>query len=297
MEAKSKRGLANETRGDAARRSLVYGSCSSSPVVGQASRLSGGRPALGDAEAGETPRATGETPAPLPEHLQSMHITYDALKQFAAEAFGRAGLSAEDAATGAEVLAMTDAWGVYTHGTKLLRGYLRRLKAGGLACEGAASLGCGGPGLGAGGREFLAGHGHIRLRDAGRHPQSAAVRHRLCRRAKQLPLRGRGLLRLAGGTGGAHRIKHGQRQAFRGGSRVARRDHRQQPDCLRRSGRQASRHLAGHVGCHGRRGQGLCRPDSRGEDSRHMACWGRWQTHHRSEWLPRGGRAAAGGGP
>ena len=34
-------------------------------VVGQASRLSGGRPALGGADAGETPGVTGETPAPL----------------------------------------------------------------------------------------------------------------------------------------------------------------------------------------------------------------------------------------
>ena len=41
-----------------------------------------------------------------------MYITYDALKQFAAAAFGRAGPSAEDAATGAEVSAMTDAWGI-----------------------------------------------------------------------------------------------------------------------------------------------------------------------------------------
>ena len=64
-----------------------------------------------------------------------MHITYDNLRQFTATAFSRAGLAAEDAATGAEVLAMTDAWGVYTHGTKLLRGYLRRFKAGGLRAK------------------------------------------------------------------------------------------------------------------------------------------------------------------
>lgn len=38
-------------------------------VVGQASRLSGGRPALGPGNAGETPVATGGTPAPLPEQL------------------------------------------------------------------------------------------------------------------------------------------------------------------------------------------------------------------------------------
>jgi hypothetical protein len=38
-------------------------------AVGQASRLSGGRLALGPNNAGETPGAAGETPAPLPEQL------------------------------------------------------------------------------------------------------------------------------------------------------------------------------------------------------------------------------------
>ena len=33
-----------------------------------------------------------------------------------------------DATTGADVLATTDAWGVFTHGTKCLAGYLRRLQ-------------------------------------------------------------------------------------------------------------------------------------------------------------------------
>jgi hypothetical protein len=37
--------------------------------VGRASRLSGGRLALGFGNAGETPGAAGETPAPLPEQL------------------------------------------------------------------------------------------------------------------------------------------------------------------------------------------------------------------------------------
>lgn len=64
-----------------------------------------------------------------------MHVTYETLRQFTATAFVHAGLAPEDAATGAEVLAMTDAWGVYTHGTKLLRGYLRRFKAGGLRAK------------------------------------------------------------------------------------------------------------------------------------------------------------------
>jgi LDH2 family malate/lactate/ureidoglycolate dehydrogenase len=47
-------------------------------------------------------------------------------------AFEGAGLSPGDARTGAEVLATTDGWGVFTHGSKALRGYLRRLHGGGL---------------------------------------------------------------------------------------------------------------------------------------------------------------------
>jgi LDH2 family malate/lactate/ureidoglycolate dehydrogenase len=45
-------------------------------------------------------------------------------------------MSEADAATGAEVLTTTDAWGVFTHGTKSLAGYLRRLKAGGIRARG-----------------------------------------------------------------------------------------------------------------------------------------------------------------
>lgn len=62
-------------------------------------------------------------------------VRYDQLHRFVTEAFQRAGLSEPDAKTGADVLATTDAWGVFTHGTKLVRGYLRRLKAGGLRAE------------------------------------------------------------------------------------------------------------------------------------------------------------------
>ncbi len=59
-------------------------------------------------------------------------VKYAALHRFVVEAFRRAGLSEADATVGADVLATTDAWGVFTHGTKSLRGYLRRIKAGGL---------------------------------------------------------------------------------------------------------------------------------------------------------------------
>jgi LDH2 family malate/lactate/ureidoglycolate dehydrogenase len=65
----------------------------------------------------------------------SHHVSVAALHEFCAEAFRRAGLSADDAATGAEVLATTDAWGIFTHGSKSLAGYLRRLKGGGLRAQ------------------------------------------------------------------------------------------------------------------------------------------------------------------
>jgi LDH2 family malate/lactate/ureidoglycolate dehydrogenase len=62
-------------------------------------------------------------------------ISFESLRRLCADAFSRAGLSDIDAATGAEVLSTTDAWGVFTHGSKALRGYLRRLHAGGLVAD------------------------------------------------------------------------------------------------------------------------------------------------------------------
>ena len=63
-------------------------------------------------------------------------ISYEALHRFTVKAFTKAGLSEADATTGADVLALTDAWGTFTHGTKALRGYLRRIKGGGLRAQG-----------------------------------------------------------------------------------------------------------------------------------------------------------------
>ncbi len=63
-------------------------------------------------------------------------IRHAALHRFTGEALRRVGLSEADAAIGAEVLTTTDAWGVFTHGTKSLAGYLLRLKAGGLRPRG-----------------------------------------------------------------------------------------------------------------------------------------------------------------
>jgi LDH2 family malate/lactate/ureidoglycolate dehydrogenase len=68
--------------------------------------------------------------------MSSKTISFANLHRFARDAFRRAGMSEADAVTGADVLATTDAWGVFTHGTKSLAGYLRRLKAGGLRAQG-----------------------------------------------------------------------------------------------------------------------------------------------------------------
>ena len=67
-------------------------------------------------------------------------VSFDALHRFTAEAFRSAGLSDADAITGADVLATTDAWGVFTHGTKSLAGYIRRLQLGGLRPTGAPRI-------------------------------------------------------------------------------------------------------------------------------------------------------------
>ena len=73
------------------------------------------------------------------------NITLSRLENLCDDAFRRAGLSAADAATGAGVLSTTDAWGVFTHGSKALRGYLRRLLAGGLRANGRPAVTASGP--------------------------------------------------------------------------------------------------------------------------------------------------------
>jgi ureidoglycolate dehydrogenase (NAD+) len=54
-----------------------------------------------------------------------------ALQAFCLDALMRTGLSVRDAATVSETLVTADAMGVFTHGTKLLIGYLNRLRGGG----------------------------------------------------------------------------------------------------------------------------------------------------------------------
>ncbi len=63
--------------------------------------------------------------------MSETKISIDGLRRFCWDALRRAGMSESDALSSAEVLTMTDAWGVFTHGNKSLYGYLRRLYGGG----------------------------------------------------------------------------------------------------------------------------------------------------------------------
>jgi ureidoglycolate dehydrogenase (NAD+) len=76
----------------------------------------------------------------------SQVISIDNLSDFCVGALRDCGVTEADAQVTAQILATTDAWGVFTHGTKALRGYLRRLKAGGLAPRGVPSVVTEGPG-------------------------------------------------------------------------------------------------------------------------------------------------------
>lgn len=72
--------------------------------------------------------------------MRGMFVQYHVLECFVREAFRRVGLPDADAETAAEVLVTTDAWGVFTHGTKSLAPYLRRLQRGGLRPQGRAQV-------------------------------------------------------------------------------------------------------------------------------------------------------------
>jgi LDH2 family malate/lactate/ureidoglycolate dehydrogenase len=54
------------------------------------------------------------------------------LETFCTAALIKVGVAAEDARLTADVLVTTDTWGIFTHGTKNLRGYIRRIRGGGI---------------------------------------------------------------------------------------------------------------------------------------------------------------------
>lgn len=62
---------------------------------------------------------------------EQSRISLQKLSEFCCSAFLRVGMNSSDSAIASDALVTTDAMGVFTHGTKLLAGYLNKLKAGG----------------------------------------------------------------------------------------------------------------------------------------------------------------------
>jgi LDH2 family malate/lactate/ureidoglycolate dehydrogenase len=73
-------------------------------------------------------------------------ISPENLEKFCTEALLRTGMNPGDARRSAAILVMTDTFGVFTHGVKSLRGYVRRLRAGGLRANQAPAIAAEGPG-------------------------------------------------------------------------------------------------------------------------------------------------------
>lgn len=63
--------------------------------------------------------------------IEPQRISISHLRQFCQMALSEAGLSEKDQVTVASALVLADSMGVFTHGTKLLGGYLNRLRGGG----------------------------------------------------------------------------------------------------------------------------------------------------------------------
>lgn len=76
----------------------------------------------------------------------TMRVPAAALLELCTSALRHAGLNSHDAALTAEALVTTDTMGVFTHGTKLLVGYLNRLRGGGYRAAGIPVIEREGPG-------------------------------------------------------------------------------------------------------------------------------------------------------
>jgi LDH2 family malate/lactate/ureidoglycolate dehydrogenase len=77
-----------------------------------------------------------------------MKITIASLRAFCVATLQQVGLNSTDAQTTADALVTTDAMGVFTHGTKLLSGYLNRLRGGGYRATGVPRIEREGPAWG-----------------------------------------------------------------------------------------------------------------------------------------------------
>lgn len=65
----------------------------------------------------------------------SRTVSIDELRQFCLDVLTKLGADMEYAAVVADAMATTDSWGVFTHGSKLLAAYVRRIKAGGIRVD------------------------------------------------------------------------------------------------------------------------------------------------------------------
>jgi len=75
----------------------------------------------------------------------SARTTVEGLTRFIEQALAACGVVPAQAQIAAEVLATTDSWGVFTHGSKLLSGYVRRLRKGGLRTDAEPRVAAEGP--------------------------------------------------------------------------------------------------------------------------------------------------------
>ena len=67
-------------------------------------------------------------------------VPVNRLHAFCMQALTQVGVGQRDAATTTDALVTTDTWGVFTHGTKLLRAYIKRVQAGGLRTDVSPSI-------------------------------------------------------------------------------------------------------------------------------------------------------------
>ena len=74
-----------------------------------------------------------------------MRTSPESLHAFCVEALTKVGVDQTDARTTADVLVTTDTWGTFTHGTKALHAYIRRLRGGGLKKKGVPKVASEGP--------------------------------------------------------------------------------------------------------------------------------------------------------
>jgi ureidoglycolate dehydrogenase (NAD+) len=68
----------------------------------------------------------------MKESINSMRVFQKDLEKFCIDIMLNVGMDKDSAKSTAEVLATTDSWGIYSHGTRQLRNYIKKLKAGGI---------------------------------------------------------------------------------------------------------------------------------------------------------------------